>query len=442
MKERIAFLLQNHFVDYCRCELGEAWNECELTYFSYNSLNHLQQLFLENKSRYDGFLVSGALPLSALRQVDTPPYAVKGICGGYLENLYRILLSRVLQRGWTDSSRIGVDYLKDGRLLGEVLQDDRLSELVSAFNQRMADMTREQLVDFEAQLVENYLRRSRAGELDIVVTYFHSVVEALEPEPVECWYAYPSRNSLIQTLELCVKNIRLNQLQRNLSAVIRVSPEKEWWTGQSGWEIGFLALKQSLLAYCRMHQADPIFKDDLADVEVYLNTEQLGKMTEQFTCCGLPDYLREKTGFRGIVSIGVGEDLARARTHAMEAQDYRSSLEQKVCVYIDIAGTVHTLPQRRLLNTRSVGIPAEQVEMAANRCHLSSETVYRVLSALETGRTDQLTSQDLVQTQGFSLRVATRVLRALADGGCAEMIGQKRIGNKGRPQNLYQLHLD
>ena len=57
---------------------------------------------------------------------------------------------------------------------------------MSAFNQRMAEMTREQLADFEAQLVENYLRRSRAGELDIVVTYFYSVAKALEPEPVEC----------------------------------------------------------------------------------------------------------------------------------------------------------------------------------------------------------------------------------------------------------------
>lgn len=442
MRERIAFLLQNHFVDYCRCALGEEWSGCELTYLSYDGLDHLQQLFLENKPRYDGFLVSGALPLSALRQVDTPPYAVKGICGGYPENLYRILLSRVLQRGWTDGSRIGIDYLKDGRLLGEVLRDDRLPELVSAFNQRIAEMTREQLADFEAQLVENYLRRSRAGELDIVVTYFYSVAKALEPEPVECWYAYPSRGSLIQTLELCVKNIRLNQLRRNLSAVIRVSPEREWWTGQSDWEVGCLALKQSLLAYCRTHQADPIFKDDLADVEVYLNTEQLGKMTEQFTCCGLPEYLREKTGFRGSVSIGAGEDLAHARAHAMEAQSYRSSLEQKVCIYIDTAGTVHTLPQRRLSNTRSVGIPAEQVEAAANRCHLSSETVYRVLSALETGHAGQLTSQDLVRTQGFSLRVATRVLKALADGGCAEITGQKRVGNKGRPQNLYQIHLD
>ena len=91
----------------------------------------------------------------------------------------------MLQRGWTDGSRIGVDYLKDGRLLGEVLRDDRLPELVSAFNQRMAEMTREQLADFEAQLVENYLRRSRAGELDIVVTYFYSVAKALVrlPQP-------------------------------------------------------------------------------------------------------------------------------------------------------------------------------------------------------------------------------------------------------------------
>ena len=76
MKEKIALLLQPHFVEYCRRELGSAWKDCSLTYLEYGSLEELRRLFLENKEKYDGFITSGALPLSVLRGADQPPYAV------------------------------------------------------------------------------------------------------------------------------------------------------------------------------------------------------------------------------------------------------------------------------------------------------------------------------------------------------------------------------
>lgn len=441
MKEKIALLLQSHYIGYCREKLSGKYEDC-LTYLQYDSLKQLQTLFLENKTRYAGFLVSGLVPLSALREVDEPPYAVKGSFGGQLENTYRILLGCVMKRPGLDPTRIGMDYWDDGSLLPEVLEQDRMPELVADFEARMAGMTEDQLTEMEEQLAQNYLRRCRAGEIDVVVTYMHRVVEVLEGENVECYYSYPSRNSLVQTIELCVKNIRLEKLRRNLAAVIRVSPDKKRWSGQSGsaHELELLALRGSLLEYCRLHQAEPILKDDLADLELYLNAEQLGEMTGGFAFFDLPSYLEENAGFRGVVSIGAGEDLNSARLHAMEAREYRARLEENVCVYIDEKGAVRSLPAAQ--ESRPVsGVPSDYVEEIANRCHLSAETVYRVISVLQTGGTDQITSEDLIRGQNFSLRVATRVLKAMAEAGYAEKVGQKRVGNKGRPQNLYRIKL-
>ena len=61
---------------------------------------------------------------------------------------------------------------------------------------------------------------------------------------------------------------------------------------------------------------------------------------------------------------------------------------------------------------------------------------------MQTEQSDEFTAADLVRVQEFSLRIATRVLTALADAGYAEKIGQKRVGNKGRPQNLYRLGIE
>ena len=444
MNQKIALLLQEHFVRYCRKELGSEWKDCSLTYFTYETLVELQDIFLENKEKFDGFITSGIVPLNALREIDAPPYAIKGYFGGYLENTYRILLEQVLKRGKTNPSRIGIDYLDDGAVLESVLEQDRLPELVSEFEKSVMGLSEKELEAAENRMVEKYLRQCRAGELDFVVTYFHSVVEALEKEGVECYYSYPSKKALIQTLELCMKNARLEKIRRSSSAVIRVSPDAALEKKKRNYnqELELLALKGSLLEYCRMYRAEPVMKDDFTDVELYLNTEQVGRMTRQFTCFDLPAYLEEKAGFCGFIGIGSGEDLGKARLHAMSARDYGMRLNRETCIYIDEKEEVHSLPPAGSREQPGQGIPASYVERIANESHLSSETIYRVIAAMQTEQSVEFTATDLVRVQDFSLRIATRVLTALAEAGYAEKIGQKRIGNKGRPQNLYRIGLE
>ena len=90
-------------------------------------------------------------------------------------------------------------------------------------------------------------------------------------------HSCPSRKSLIQILELCIKNVRLEKIRRNISAVIRISPDVARWKNKknSNQELEMLAIKGSLLEYCRLHHAEPVMKDDFSDVELYLNTEQI-----------------------------------------------------------------------------------------------------------------------------------------------------------------------
>ena len=179
MNHKIALLLQEHFASYCRDELGNEQNDCSLTYFTYDTLKELQKIFLDNKDKYDGFITSGAVPLNALRDIDVPPYSVKAYFGGNLENTYRILLEQVLKREGTDPAGIGLDYLDDGNMLQTVLEEDRLPEMVSEFESSFVGLSEQELEAVENRLVEKYLRQCREGHLDFVITYFHSVVEAL-----------------------------------------------------------------------------------------------------------------------------------------------------------------------------------------------------------------------------------------------------------------------
>lgn len=444
MQKEIAFLLQEHFLNYCKKTLGDWWQGHKITYFRYETLSQLQQIFLDQKARFDAFLVSGVIPLAALWEVDTPPYAVKDRIGHYLINTYRILLGLVFQRGSYDPARIGIDFVGEDVPLVQVLEEDRLPELVEAHDRHFLGMTVQELEEQERMLVEDYQRRCRAGKLDVVITYYNSVVQGLAGEAVECYYSYPSRNSMLQALEQCVRRIQTETLRRNQSAVIRVSPRYDLRARQlaSNHGLELLSLKQALLEYCHQRQIDPVLKDDLTDVELYLTLEQLGSVTQQFTLCDLAPCLAEQMGFQGLVSLGSGPDLSSARSHAMQAQDYRARLEQDTCIYIDESESIRSLPMAPHPGRPEAGVSSAQVEEAANRCHLSAETVYRVISVMQAERTDQLTSEELIRNQGFSLRVANRVLKALVSGGYAQIAGQRRVGNKGRPQNLYRILLD
>lgn len=444
MPINIAFLLQEHFCRYCKQTIGDTWEGHRLTYFCYTDLKELQALFLEQKPYYDAFFVSGPLPLAALWEVDSPPYAIKDRIVSYLANTYRILLGLLFKQQVYDPSRIGIDFVGENTPLIQILEEDRLPELINEHDRHFLGMTTEELDEQEVLLVAEYRRRCRAGKLDVIITNYNSVVQGLAGENVKCYYSYPSRNSMVQSLEQCVKKIQTEKLRRNQSAVIRISPKYDLrsrqFTPNHGLEL--LSLKSRLLEYCHRYQIEPVLKDDLTDVELYLTVEQLGNLTEQFSCFHLPRLLEEQVGFQGYVSLGSGLDLSSARSHAMQAQDYRTRLEQNVCIYIDEQETIHSLPISTTSTAPALGISSDDVTQVANRCHLSAETVYRVISAMKTERSNVLTSEALIRNEGFSLRVANRVLSALTANGYAEIVGQRRIGNKGRPQNMHRILLD
>lgn len=443
MSETIALLLQKHYIEYCKDKIGDSWQDCRLAYFEYETLEELGRIFLDIRSQYDAFLTSGVLPMKVIRNVDQPPYAVTGFFGGYLENTYRILLTEVLKQESVDSRRIGIDYVEAGTDLCSLLEEDRLPVLVREFEKKVSEFSTEELNRLETGIVEKYRRQYRAGKLDFIVTNFYSVVRSLKDEPVECYYSYPSRQALKESLELCVKNIRLEKNRKNRSAVIRISPTNAFWSGanSAGKEMGMLSLKSALLEYCKMYRAEPVFKDEFGDVELYLNLEQVQNMTSGGQSFELPIWLKKRVQFDGFISLGTGEDLNRARFRALQARDYEQKMGQEASIWIDEQDMVRALPVKEKKSEDAGGISSDYVEHIANEAHLSSETVFRVIAAMQMAKTNELTANDLVRTQNFSLRVATRVLTALVGAGYGELSCQKRLGNKGRPQNLYHLSI-
>ena len=82
------------------------------------------------------------------------------------------------------------------------------------------------------------------------------------------------------------------------------------------------------------------------------------------------------------------------------------------------------------------------MEKVASRCRLSSENVLKILEFSRSSGNEELTSEILTNRLGVSLRTANKILSHLEEGGAAQIVGQKRLGMKGRPVNIYRICME
>lgn len=90
---------------------------------------------------------------------------------------------------------------------------------------------------------------------------------------------------------------------------------------------------------------------------------------------------------------------------------------------------------------KTVKISEDYVRTIANAVRLSAETIVRIIGVMHSLNTDKITSHDLVYGLNISLRNANKFLSNMEKYHYAEVVGYKRIGNKGRPVRVYQLTL-
>ena len=142
------------------------------------------------------------------------------------------------------------------------------------------------------------------------------------------------------------------------------------------------------------------------------------------------------------VGYGVGNSFFRATKNALEAAQYALELDSasKASYYIDNNGTITALSHKALSQETWIDqLPKEKLVTLAEQASLSVDTIVKILSVLHAMDSKQLTSQDLIERLGLSLRTANRYLANLTKAGLAQTVGQKAMVKKGRPVNIYSL---
>lgn len=149
-------------------------------------------------------------------------------------------------------------------------------------------------------------------------------------------------------------------------------------------------------------------------------------------------FLVDTLDFPICIGYGIGQDLYHARINAQKANreselhaDYDSFLVDDQEHLIGPLGSHDPL----IISS----IPSEVSYDAAKKSSLSSLTVQKILTAFQHAPKSQLTSQELADRLSITQRSANRYLSSMEKTQILEIVGERRITSKGRPERIYQI---
>ncbi len=445
MKYCIAMLLKQHLIDYCKSNSPDLSDQFDIAYYPYETLSELKQLYLSLKDRYDGFITSGIIPHRFLTEIGRDD-DVSFACFRFdIENTYRILLQECIRRDSVNLSRVGIDFLSGHcTSLVQAVTENRLPQAAAQFEQHVSLLSAQALDEFEMSLNQRYLERYRKGELDFIVTYFYSTVQAFADLPIDCYYLYPSDTEYRYAMRSVEQHIYQRKTRQSFPAVIHIDfmpllkndlDKADFYTSE---------LQRVLLELVNQLNNNLSLKSGSGYFELYTDSRTVSQLTDKFHTCSLLPRLEQKTAFRGTVGYGIGADFYTARSNALRAGRFASQQENEEngSYLIDQNRLLTCLTGADSLDQKWISnLPSDYVTQIATRARLSDATIRKIIGVLVEEDTDEISSSELMDHLGISLRTANRYLSSLEHSGLAQIIGQRSVGGRGRPIHLYKLEL-
>lgn len=443
---KIALILKEHFREKINSYMPNKPEDVEFDFFPYTTILELQQVFLTIKDQYDGFFVSGLIPLQAIKILgEKSRDAIIGHSSVNVENVYQALLHHIITSGIENVklSRVGMDFLNDEKTLEELIREGKFAQAAYSFEKYWSSLKTVEAIEAEELRVQDfYVKQCREGKLDIIITYYYSVLERLRDTDIRCYYVYRGEWAFWNSIEELKKSIFIKKFNKNRTAVIHINTEKARDIYKDEYELFRLELVRTVIQFNERHFNKAIFKANYDDLELYMDYETMNQLTKGFKSCPLLPLLIKEIDFPGSIGYGLGDNIYQARLNAINASHYgKNRLKDKAGSFM--------MDQNEALTFLSSGaspdpnpiftVRAGHVSEIADKVKLSSETVLRIAEVLNMLSTNEITSQDLMSRLGISLRSANKFLSNLEKGGFASVCGRKRNGIKGRPINIYRV---
>lgn len=414
--------------------------DCDITPLEYQRMSDLSQLYRSCRDQFDGFAITGNIAKEVILRGrgddDKPLRSISGLSVEYYQEFFRL----ISEDRSIDFSRIKLDssLWLPGR--GPQSAEDFLRRRMYV-EKKQVELARtlplEQLEQADEIILRNARQALANDEMDLVVCRFSTAYQILRQAGIPCSFVYPDPDNILDTMTRLLQDIQLDQLSGSLPAVICLTSQSLQSDPLSDVNPDSVGVQKCLLEFDQEYTTGFLIKRAAAGFEIYTTQQAARRITNNFSTCPLRKYLFSRLGLDIQVGYGVGRDIMRARSHALDACAASRRDGHSYAVLQD-GNLIGPLDLQGSPGPRTDVLP--QASQVAEIAGLSAPTIQRITSVSQLLGSTDLTTQELANAMHVTVANANRFLNALVKSGQAHIATEKRSASKGRPRRVY--HLD
>lgn len=409
--------------------------DCHIKVVSYDNFTTISNTYDIYAAEADGFLVSGYMAKAAIEAVE---HEIKRPIGAFnidTAGLYRTILNLLLENRSLDMNRVILDFLIPvGRRItaNTFLQDMTGGSVPFRFDSWAKTLTAKKIQAIETSVVCEVVRLWNEGAIDQVVCQYSSIVPALKGYGIPCIFPQPTDARLEEMTQELLSAVELEQMRANLPVIVNAAPRRrEDLTPDS-----IHLLKGYMDEFFKTNLIDSVTQEGTEHCSTVTTLTMLRYITKDGTSCKLTAFLKQKTGFAVAVGYGIGVNFNAAIKNSYGARR-EAAFAGDSFIQNENGDLIGPLDSANWMTLENHSI--QYISSIAKKCNLSTITIKKVLAILKLNSSDKLTTHQLSDRLGCTVRNANRILQNLENAGYAKIVYTQTNNSKGRPTKVYEL---
>ncbi|MEG2916591.1 MAG: hypothetical protein RR891_01705 [Clostridium sp.] len=436
---KIAIITTEFLEDFVKDAVTYLNSTCEIEIHTYRDFSDVGQVYLDLEDRFDGFMVSGPIPKAAIiKRADKIKKPLVDF-GTDLQSYYEMFFKLMYKYNTLDFSRAYLDFtdsIDGGKDITYYLSTCTLGNFMQEIHKRTLEKSLDEIEQMERAIAQKHILLWNEGKIDFSTTRFSSIVPQLKEAGVNYHFIYPSVNLLKDTLNKLIKDIDIQNLEINQSAVIYITVKQENVDEDVLNKIHRLlnTFKKAKLTDFIIEKNDSIFK-------IFTKRNTLESITENFTVCPLKGFIEEELLINVCVGYGIGIHVNEAVFNAVSAnKESNSNMHNYSFIVTENDYTIGPLQHNKGLTVYNDVTP--YIKEISKKVRLSTLTIQKLLGVVSILKTNELSSQELASCLNVSVRTANRFLSSLLKHGEAQILYERQNSTKGRPERVYKLLIE
>ena len=414
--------------------------QCDITYLPYSTTMELTNLYLENISKFDGVLFSGAFPYN---------YITENVCRitkphQYLElkdrDFYRLIARLYAQNPQIDFNRVTFDAYHSEVVAGEyrqifddVFPEDRRPQIHTIMDNSFYSRN---LHTLYASTMDAYREQWKSGKVDLFVTRLTNLADRLKAEGIPHILLKPCPATIMDYFNRLLSDIQTARVENILTAccVIQIahenpSPEE------------FAVLEKNLEAFNSQQNMIFVLRRNGDLFDAVTSSAAVRELTSGYTTCLLTSSLFEALSFSTYIGWGIDFDLVNAHQKALRAiQESRRDPHRYTYMVNESDEMIGPLCGDRTISYQLR--PSARTNRIAKILGIAPMNLEKLISLQKKKHMTEFSASDLVFYLDITPRSATRILQKLVQHGAAVQTDSLHFNGRGRPAAVYQIDLD